>query len=78
MRSARTPPSTFLFLPIQLSNSKLLSNRIIAPNRATHLRPAPERSLPGLFNRVAFRPEKLERNDPRRPLKAPLLSLPSL
>ena len=47
-------------------------------NPATRLRPAPKRPLPGFFARGFFRPEELERNDPCRPPKAALETLPSL
>ena len=50
-RRARTSPSTFLFLPIQLSNSRMVPE---TPKRRNVLSPA--------FQSGGFWPEKLERN----------------
>ncbi len=57
-------------------HSHVNQNSLINP--ATRLRPAPKRRLPGYFHRVVFRPEEIERNDPRRPSEAALETLPSL
>jgi hypothetical protein len=38
-QSARTPPSTFLFLPIQLSNSVSSRRRLAPPKKPNRLRP---------------------------------------
>jgi hypothetical protein len=55
-----------------------LVKQIWSDQPATRLRPAPKRPLPGFFHRVAFRPEELERDAPRRPPKAALETLPGL
>jgi hypothetical protein len=57
-------------------NSQVNQKSLVNP--ATRLRPVPERSLPGFCNQVAFRPEELERDDPHRPPKAALQTLPGL
>jgi hypothetical protein len=58
-----------------ISNGALQSNSINCVTPQQDFTPTPKRSLPGLFNRVVLRPEKLERNDQRPPLKAALQSM---
>ena len=71
--------SSYLIVKQQsLVNQNRLINQKSLINPATRLRPAPKRPLPGFFYRVVLRPEELERNDPRRPPKAALETLPSL
>jgi hypothetical protein len=71
--------SSYLVVKQQsLVKQNRLINQKSLINPATRLRPAPKRPLPGYLNRVVFRPEELERNDPRRPPKAALETLPSL
>jgi hypothetical protein len=62
----------------RLVKQNRLINQNSPINPATRLRPAPKRPLPGFFYRVVFRPEELEKNDPRRPPKAALETLHGL
>ena len=71
-RPARTPPSTFLFLPIQLSNSK--DQRIHAipfspprpePPKEPYTLNNKEPFSPRLYQPGGFRPDKIERTKRR-------------